>query len=109
MVIFIGIFRNLGIMGDIRSDAMINVTASEFSKNFGRYREVAQREPVAVTSHNRITGYFISGADYEAYLRMKDLQAKTFAVSELSETTIQAIAASTMDARHNHLNSLLDD
>ena len=96
-------------MGNIWSDTMINVTASEFSKNFGRYREAAQREPVAVTSHNRITGYFISGPDYEAYLRMKALQPKAYAVSELSEQTIQAIASSTMDARHNHLNSLLDD
>lgn len=40
---------------------------------------------------------------------MKALQPKAYAVSELSEQTIQAIASSTMDARHNHLNSLLDD
>lgn len=88
---------------------MITVPASEFSKNFGRYREVAQREPVAVTSHDRVTGYFVSGADYEAYLRMKAQMPKVYAVEALSEETIQAIAASKMDAAHDHLNSLLDD
>lgn len=88
---------------------MITVPSSEFSKNFGRYREVAQREPVAVTSHDRVTGYFVSGSDYEAYLRMKAQMPKVFAVEALSEETIQAIATSKMDAKYDHLNSLLGD
>lgn len=88
---------------------MITVPSSEFSKNFGRYREVAQREPVAVTTHDRVTGYFVSGSDYEAYLRMKAQMPKVFAVEALSEETIQAIAASKMDAKHDYLNNLLDD
>ncbi|MFZ5931715.1 MAG: type II toxin-antitoxin system Phd/YefM family antitoxin [Pseudomonadota bacterium] len=85
------------------------VPASEFSKNFGRYREMAQREPIAVTSHERVTGYFVSSAEYEEYVRLKSMLPKAYAVEELSEETIQAIAASKMDPRHNHLNSLLDD
>jgi len=85
------------------------VPASEFSKNFGRYREMAQREPIAVTSHERVTGYFVSSAEYEEYVRLKSMLPKAYAVEELSQETIQAIAASKMDARHNHLNSLLDD
>lgn len=88
---------------------MLTVPASEFSKNFGRYREAAQREPVAVTSHDRVTGYFISGPDYEAYLRVTAQMPKAYAVEALSEETIQAIAASKMDAKHDHLNGLLDD
>ncbi len=85
------------------------VPASEFSKNFGRYREMAQREPIAVTSHERVTGYFVSSAEYEEYVRLKSMLPKAYAVEELSQETIQAIAASKMDARHNHLNSLLDE
>lgn len=87
---------------------MITVPATEFSKNFGRYREVAQREPVAVTCHDRITGYFISGSEYEAYLRMKAEMPITLAAHELSKETIHGIAASKMDAKHSHLNNLLD-
>lgn len=85
------------------------VPASEFSKNFGRYREMAQREPIAVTSHERVTGYFVSSAEYEEYVRLKSMLPRAYAVEELSQETIQAIAASKMDARHDHLNSLLDD
>ena len=88
---------------------MKTVPASEFSKNFGRYREMAQRETIAVTSHERVTGYFVSSAEYEEYVRLKSMLPKAYAVEELSQETIQAIAASKMDARHNHLNSLLDE
>ena len=88
---------------------MITVPSSEFSKNFGRYREAAQREPVAVTSHDRVTGYFVSRVEYEEYLQIKARMATAYASRELSEETIQAVAASRMDERHAHLNALLDD
>ena len=87
---------------------MITVPATEFYKNFGRYRNIVQREVVAVTSHERVTGYFVSTGDYEEFLRIKAMMPTPYAVEELSEETIQAIASSKMDARHNQLNSLLD-
>jgi len=61
------------------------VPASEFSKNFGRYREMAQGEPIAVTSHERVTGYFISSAEYEEYVRLKSMLPKAYAVEEISQ------------------------
>ena len=88
---------------------MIKVAATEFSKNFGKYREAVQRESVAVTSHERVTGYFVSAVEYEEYQRLKSREAKAYAIEELSEETLKAIAASHMDARHEHLNALLDD
>ncbi len=88
---------------------MATVPATEFAKNFGRYRELVQREPIAVTSHERVTGYFVSEAEYKDYLRLKAMASKAYAVEELSEATIRAIAASNMHPRHNHLNSLLDE
>lgn len=88
---------------------MITVPATEFSKNFGRYREIVQREPVAVTSHERVTGYFVSSNDYEEFVRIKAMMPKAYAASELSEETIKAIAASKIGVRHKHLNSLTDE
>jgi prevent-host-death family protein len=32
---------------------MASVTSADFQRGFGRYREVAQREPVVITSHGR--------------------------------------------------------
>jgi hypothetical protein len=40
---------------------------------------------------------------------MKFRRAKAYAVEELSEDTLKAIASSKMDSRHEHLNALLDE
>ena len=69
---------------------------------------LAQRQPVAVTSHGRTTGYFIAAEDYEAFKRFKD-DRRSFATAELSEEKANAISASRMDARHAHLDAMLDE
>ena len=84
------------------------IPASEFTRNFGRYQMLAQREPVAVTSHGRTTGYFIAAADYEAFKRYRDSR-RSFATVDLPEEEANAISASRMDPRHAHLDAMLDE
>ncbi len=83
------------------------VPASEFTRNFGRYRMQAQREAVAVSSHGQITGYFIGPDDYEEFKRIMD-RRHSFANQDLSDEKIKAIAGSRMDPRHSQLDALLD-
>jgi len=87
----------------------IKVPASEFSRNFGRYREAAQRAPVAVTNHERVTGYLISPHEFEEYQRLKRSATRAYYVEELSAETIAAIESAQMDPRHDPLDHLLDD
>lgn len=87
---------------------MTEVAATEFARNFGRYREAAQREPVAVVAHNRITGHFVSAHDYDEYQRLKATTPTALAVEELDGDTLNALAASRMDPRHDHLDALMD-
>jgi hypothetical protein len=82
------------------------VPASEFVRNFGRYRMQAQRRAVAVTSHGEVTGYFIAPHEYEEYERMKATR-RSFATAELSEEKVEATAKVRMHPRHRHLDSLL--
>nr|WP_294564463.1 type II toxin-antitoxin system Phd/YefM family antitoxin [uncultured Rhodopila sp.] len=84
------------------------IPASEFTRNFGRYQMLAQREPVAVTSHGRTTGYFIAAEDYEAFKRFKESR-RSFATVDLSEEKARAISSSRMDERHAHLDTMLDE
>ncbi len=84
------------------------IPASEFTRNFGRYQMLAQREPVAVTSHGRTTGYFIAAADYEAFKRFQNSR-RSFATVDLSEEEANAISSSRMDPRHAHLDAMLDE
>lgn len=83
------------------------VPASEFTRNFGRYRMLAQREAVAVSSHGHVTGYFVRPDEYEEFLRFK-AHRRSFATTEFPDEKVQAVAASRMDSRHEHLDALLD-
>ena len=87
---------------------MAEVAATDFARNFGRYREMAQREPVAVRSHDRITGYFLSARDFEEYQKFKAMMPVALAASELDDDTVRAISKSRMDRRHAALNHLMD-
>lgn len=43
---------------------MTIVSASEFQRNFGYFKEVAQREPVIVTSNGRESVVLLSATEY---------------------------------------------
>lgn len=88
---------------------MIEVPASEFAKQFGRYKEIAQREPVAITSHGRTSGYFMSEHEYAEYQRLKARARRVYHVSELPEQTIAGLENARMSKAHDHLNKLLDE
>lgn len=88
---------------------MREVSATEFARNFGQYREVVQREPVAVTSHGRATGYFVSPVEYEELQRYKHLVRRSFAIKNLPAEQIAAIASGQMAAEHDHLDALLEN
>jgi hypothetical protein len=88
-------------------DTPETVPASEFTRNFGRYRMRAQREAVAVSSHGQITGYFVGPVEYEEFKRFRESR-RSFATVELPEEKVEAIRKSRMDNRHAHLDKLLD-
>ncbi|SDR61330.1 hypothetical protein SAMN05444161_8109 [Rhizobiales bacterium GAS191] len=83
------------------------IPASEFTRNFGRYRMLAQREAVAVSSHGSITGYFIAPDEYEEFRRFKQ-HRRSFATADLPDDKVKAIGESRMDARHGHLDAMLE-
>jgi hypothetical protein len=88
-------------------DTRETVPASGFTRNFGRYRMRAQRAAVAVSSHGRVTGYFVGPDEYEEFKRFRDSR-RSFATAELPEEKAEAIRASRMDERHAHLDKILD-
>ena len=47
------------------------VSASEFQRNFGHFKEVAQREPVTVTSNGRESVVLVSATEFAEYTRLK--------------------------------------
>lgn len=88
---------------------MTAITASQFAKEFGRYKEEAQREPIAITTYGRISGYFVSAREYAELQRLRALERRAYRLNELPRDIIEAIAAANMSPEHEHLNSLLTD
>ena len=87
---------------------MLEVPATKFVKNFGQYKEQVQREAIAITSHGRTSGYFVSEHDYKEYLLLKAQSRHAYNVNEMPEETINAIATAQMNPSHDYLNSLMD-
>ncbi|WP_405219965.1 type II toxin-antitoxin system prevent-host-death family antitoxin [Lentisalinibacter sediminis] len=88
---------------------MIATTATEFAKRFGRYKEEAQREPVAITSHGRISGYFVSAREYAELERLRAFERRVYRLDNLPAEIADAIEVAQMDSAHDHLNELLNE
>jgi prevent-host-death family protein len=54
---------------------MVKVTAAELQTHFGRYRDLAQREPIAVTHHGRDSVVLMSADEYKRLKSLDDRQA----------------------------------
>ena len=88
---------------------MLEVTATEIAKRFSQYRQAAQREPVAVTHHNRVTEVLMSKHDYDEFVRLKSLATRAQWAHELSTESLTALSEARVDSAHDHLDALLDD
>jgi prevent-host-death family protein len=68
---------------------MVTITAAELQKQFGRYRDMALREPVAVTHHGRESLVVLSADEYKRLKSMDDRRA--LYAWELSDDEVKAI------------------
>ena len=93
----------------LRSLPPTEVPTTEFAKRFSRYRQAAQREPVAVTHHGRVTEVLISKHDFDDHMRLKAMATRSLWARDLSDEAIQALDETRMDPVHDHLNALMDD
>ena len=88
---------------------MTAVTATEFAKGFGRYKEEAQHKPIAITSYGRVSGYFISAREFEELQRLRAFERRAYRINDLPAEIADAIEGSKMNPAHNHLNDLLKE
>ena len=83
------------------------IPAAEFARNFDRYKLLAQREAVPVSSNGTLAGYFVATQEYEELQKLKAMRRR-FQTADLSEEGAEEIAGSRMDVRHDPLNALLE-
>jgi len=86
---------------------MRTVPASEFQKNFGMFKEIAQREPVAVTSNGRESVVLISAVEYKEYYKAKQKKETSRTLSNIMDD--MAIQAKDNGLTEKKLQALLND
>lgn len=55
--------------------SITRASAAEVARNFGRFKELAQRSPVEVTSHGRNSVVLVSADEYARLKALDDRQA----------------------------------
>jgi hypothetical protein len=88
---------------------MRTVTATLFARSFAEIQHEVHRETFAVTSHSRVTGYFVSPEEYAEFEELRAKARKSLRVGSLPAETVRALEESRMDDRHASLNALMQD
>lgn len=83
----------------------MKITSTEFQQNIGRYQDLAQREPVAVTRNGRPHTVLMSAAFFE--MVMKGRVARP--IEDLDDDTLRAIANSSVSDEFADLDKLVED
>jgi hypothetical protein len=72
---------------------MLTIDAATFQRDFARYRDEADREPVTVISNGKVIGAFLSPHDLEDYARLKRLERESQAITaSLDKETVTETA-----------------
>lgn len=69
---------------------MTKVTAGDFTREFGRFRALAHREPVVVTHHGRDDVVLIAADDYA---RLRRYEQKSLHVSQLPPSVVDELGS----------------
>lgn len=81
---------------NLTSNFATTVSAATLTRNFGRFKEMAQRSPVAITSHGRESVVLLSAQEY-ARLKALDDRAALYA-HELPADLLDALEDATPPA-----------
>lgn len=69
-----------------------DIPATEFSRNFARYRDEAiEAKIIHVTSHGRVVGAYLSASEAAHYEQLKRRERQSLVVGELSDDVVTAI------------------
>lgn len=70
---------------------MVTITAAELQRKFGRYRDLALKEPVLVTHHGRESLVMLSAEEYRRLKSYDERQA--LYAWELPEDVVEALGS----------------
>lgn len=97
----------LHFLYNAKMDDAPTYSASQFARSFAEIQLRAQKEPVAVKNHGRVTGYFVSKDEFEALQRLKALRGRARGPGDFTKAELKKLTQTEMDPRHAPLDRLL--
>ena len=85
---------------------LVQVSAAEFQKDPGTYRDMAKVTPVAITENGREQAVLLSAEEYH---RLKRRDREVLGLGDFTAEEIAEIEASTVDPKYGYLNEELKD
>ena len=83
---------------------MPTVSALEFRRRFGLFRQVARREPVEITRNGRREFVLLSAEHYDW---LQASAQRTHRTDAATDAVINAVKRAKMDVKHKQLDELL--
>lgn len=88
---------------------MLEIPSTEFIRRFRQYNLEAQREPVAVTNHGKVDGYYMSASNYEELQKARLAMRQSYTLKSLPDELYTAIVQAKVDPSFSYLDGLLND
>ncbi|MCF6367861.1 type II toxin-antitoxin system Phd/YefM family antitoxin [Rhizobium halophilum] len=71
------------------------VTATEFTRSFGKYRDEAlSAEVIEVTSHGRVIGGYLGAKELAHYQRLKEKEREVIRIADFDEEMLAELGSS---------------
>ena len=87
---------------------MKKISAVEFQREFGRFRSIAHREPVAITNHGRADVVLISHEQYQAYQQFERYAPTALFANEIPEETLEKFGSTPLSPEGDQFDSEFD-
>jgi hypothetical protein len=88
---------------------MLEIPSTEFIRRSRQYNLEAQREPVAVTNHGKVDGYYMSAVEFAELQKARMAMRHSYTLKSLPDELYSAIIQAKVDPSYDYLNALLDD
>ncbi len=85
---------------------MPSVSSADLIRKFGRYRDIAQREPLTITNHGRESLVLLSSEEYQ---RLKRRDREVLRLEDMGESFLEALEKAEVPAEQAHLDNMLED
>jgi len=84
---------------------ILKVSSTEFQQNVGRYQDIAQRAPIAITKNGRAHTVMLSAALFEVIIKGRVARK----IEEADDETLDEISRAKVSPEHDGLDNLLKD